>query len=37
VLEEWVLQNLHDDIPLPIIAEIDLNRHEAHAPLTDQA
>ncbi len=36
VLEEWVLQNLHDDIPLPVIAEIDLNRHELHASSSRQ-
>lgn len=31
VLEEWILQNLQDSVPLPLIAEIDLNRHELHA------
>ena len=31
VLEEWILQNLHDGVVLPVIADIDLNRHEIHA------
>jgi predicted RNase H-like HicB family nuclease len=31
VVEEWILQNLQDGVPLPVIAEIDLNRHELHA------
>ncbi|MBU2444403.1 MAG: type II toxin-antitoxin system HicB family antitoxin [Bacteroidetes bacterium] len=31
VVEEWIVQNLHDGVPLPVIAEIDLNRHELHA------
>ena len=37
VVEEWVLQNLHDDVPLPVIAGLDLNKHEVHAPSSNQA
>jgi predicted RNase H-like HicB family nuclease len=37
VVEEWVLQNLHDDVPLPVIAGLDLNKHEAHASSSHQA
>jgi len=36
VLEEWILQNLPDDIPLPIIADIDLNRRELHVSSSGQ-
>lgn len=36
VLEEWILQNLHDDIALPIIAEIDLNRRVLHVSSSHQ-